>query len=100
MKYIAELTILIWLLSFNLLQGQRNIRYVEGSTEKIEQLIGDWDRERNEPTNNRTFERFQLPNTDLGAPFSHKGKTYVCFGDVWIDNGDPLGFTTDTVAAD
>ncbi len=100
MKYAITVSVFLWILSVSALHGQKSISYVEGSTEKIEQLIGDWDRERNVPTRNRTFEKYQLPSTDLGVPFLHKGKTYLCFGDVWIENGDPLGFTTDTIAAD
>jgi hypothetical protein len=100
MKRINVLLFLMGTLIALPVTGQKTIGYLEGSTEKIEQLIGDWDKERNVATKNRTFERFQLPNTDLGVPFQHNNKTYVCFGDVWIDNGDPLGYTTDTVAED
>jgi hypothetical protein len=49
--------------------------------EKVLQLTGDFDRERNEPTLNRTGERAGLWNTDLGASFEHAGTTYLLFGD-------------------
>ena len=63
---------------------------------KISQLVGDYDRHLQQPTENLTAQRFGLTNTDLGVPFLHKGKTYVAFGDVWLDNRDPLGWSEDT----
>jgi hypothetical protein len=63
---------------------------------KITQLIGDYDRQFKKPTENLTIERYQLPSTDLGIPFLHKGRTYLAFGDVWIDNGDPIAWSEDT----
>lgn len=60
--------------------------------------MGDWDLQRNEPTLSRTFERYKLPNTDLGVPFEHNGKTYLLFGDQFHTNyfrqrgaQDPIG---------
>ena len=34
------------------------LRYVPGSTVKVEQLIGEMDKERHQPTLSRTFTRF------------------------------------------
>jgi hypothetical protein len=95
-KEIPTFLILFLLLICAPVRGQKAIELVSGSTQKIEQLIGDWDKENEIPTQNRTLERYQLPSTDLGVPFNHKGKTYICFGDVWMENGDPLGYTNDT----
>jgi hypothetical protein len=81
---------------------QNDVIYVAGSSQKIEQLIGDWDNERKQPTNNLTAARFGLHATDLGVPFEHKGKTFVLFGDIpgTGNDRDPLGFTTDTDPGD
>ncbi len=79
------------------LLAQDGVVYIEGSTQKIEQLIGDWDKERDQPTQNLTNARFGLHATDLGVPFVHKEKTYILFGDIPGDGGDrdPIGFTGD-----
>ncbi len=64
---------------------------------KIIQLIGDYDRERQTATANLTTTRYQLVSTDLGVPFSHKGRTYVLFGDSFGGRGgDAIAHTTDT----
>ncbi len=57
------------------------LRYMPGSSIKIEQLIGEWDKERHQPTLSRTFTRYRIAGTDLGYSFSHKGRTYFLFGD-------------------
>jgi hypothetical protein len=41
-------------------------RFILGSTVKLEQLFGDFDKERKRPTPNRTFTRFSVLGTDLG----------------------------------
>jgi hypothetical protein len=55
--------------------------YVPGSTEKLEQLIGDFDKQRQVDTANRTFERYRIRGTDLGNSFEHEGQLYFLFGD-------------------
>lgn len=70
---------------------------------KISQLVGDYDRARDEPTLNRTFARYQLGSTDLGVPFRHDGRTYLLFGDTHgaaRKNGDAIAYTTDTKPED
>jgi hypothetical protein len=57
------------------------IRFVPGSTTKVEQLIGDEDKERHQPTLSRTVTRYQLQGTDLGYSFEHGGRVYFLFGD-------------------
>lgn len=65
---------------------------------KICQLVGDYDKERNEPTENQTFSRYQLSATDLGVPFQDGDTTWIAFGDTWgIVGGDrdAIAYTTD-----
>lgn len=82
--------------------AQNDIVYRKGSTHKIEQLVGDYDRHLKKSTANRTNERYGVHATDLGVPFEHKGKTYVAFGDIppTTNDRDPLAFTTDTTPED
>lgn len=66
---------------------------------KISQLIGDYDREQKESTQNRTFSRYELQATDLGVPFTYHNRTYILFGDTWGtvgNNRDAIAYTTDT----
>jgi Domain of unknown function (DUF4185) len=57
------------------------LRYVPRSTVKLEQLLGDQDKERNQPTRSQTVTRYQIQGTDLGYSFDHQGHTYFLFGD-------------------
>jgi len=57
------------------------IRYVPGSTVKVEQLLGEEDKERHQPTLSRTFTRYGIQGTDLGYSFEHDGHAYFLFGD-------------------
>jgi hypothetical protein len=69
----------------------------EGPAVKVEQIVGEYDRERREPTRNRTLSRFGLLGTDLGIPFRHKDRTYLLFGDTsGIRGGDAIAYSTDT----
>lgn len=74
----------------------QDVRMVEGSTIKIEQLIGDFDKERGIAVANQTQSRYGLGFTDLGVAFEHKDKIYIAFGDI-PDNSDrdPIAWTTD-----
>lgn len=63
---------------------------------KISQLTGDYDKEIDQPTQNRTYERYKLRSTDLGVPFQHDGRTYVLFGDTHgPPGGDAIAYTND-----
>jgi hypothetical protein len=66
------------------------LRYVDGSTRKISQLIGDVDRQTHQPTMRRTVARYQLQGTDLGYSFEHQGKIYFLFGDTLGAQGHAL----------
>jgi hypothetical protein len=56
------------------------LRYIPESTIKLEQLIGDQDKEHSKPTNNQTFTRFGIEGTELGYSFEHQGHAYFLFG--------------------
>ncbi|MCJ7654877.1 MAG: DUF4185 domain-containing protein [Dehalococcoidia bacterium] len=74
---------------------------VSAPATKIAQLIGENERERQQPTLNLTWSRYKLLGTDLGVPFRHKGKTYLLFGDtVGLRGGDAIAYTTDTTPED
>jgi hypothetical protein len=83
----------------------KNIVHVSGSTQKIYQLTGECDRERNEFTINRTQSRFGLIGTDLGSSFEHNGRIYFLFGDTTpvnphpyyrpLNGGDSIAYTED-----
>src|SRR5580693_2000054 len=57
------------------------IRYMAGSTIKVEQLLGEEDKERRQPTRSRTFTRYGIQGTDLGYSFENDGRVYFLFGD-------------------
>src|ERR1700686_1778211 len=70
------------------------IRYVAGSTVKVEQLLGEEDKERHQPTRSRTVTRYGLEGTDLGYSFEHDGRAYFLFG----DTVGQVGRALDTIA--
>jgi Domain of unknown function (DUF4185) len=57
------------------------LTYVPGSTHKINQLVGEMDKQAHQPTLSRTESRYRLQDTDLGYSFEHRGKIYFLFGD-------------------
>jgi hypothetical protein len=70
------------------------LRFLPGSTVKIEQLIGEVDKEFNRPTLSRTFSRFGVLGTDLGYSFEHEGHAYFLFG----DTVGHVSYAEDTIA--
>jgi hypothetical protein len=61
--------------------------------------VGDQDRALGQPTENLTFTRYGLANTDLGASFEHHGKLWFLFGDSWPSGGDAANpLCGDTIA--
>ncbi len=73
------------------------VRHVAGSTHKICQLTGDFDRQTGQPTGNQTRARYGVFGTDLGFSFLHDGRTYFLFGDtVGLHGGDSIAYTQDT----
>jgi hypothetical protein len=71
------------------------LRFVPGSTRKVEQLVGDVDLATKRPTVSRTEKRFGIGGTDLGSSFEHEGKLYFLFGDTVSRSGggDAMGTT-------
>lgn len=68
------------------------LQYVLGSTDKVEQLIGDYDVATRERTFNQTGTRYGIYGTDLGNSFQHNGRTYFLFGDtIGKGGGDVIG---------
>ena len=57
------------------------VRYVAGSTIKVQQLLGEEDKQLHQPTLSRTFTRYGIEGTDLGNSFEHRGRVYFLFGD-------------------
>jgi hypothetical protein len=57
------------------------LRHVVGTTVKVQQLVGEQDLERRQPTLSRTVARYGLAGTDLGSSFEHDGRVYFLFGD-------------------
>jgi Domain of unknown function (DUF4185)/TIR domain len=56
------------------------IHFIAESTTKLEQLIGDEDKETKRPTLSQTFTRFGIEGTSLGSSFDHQGRIYFLFG--------------------
>lgn len=65
---------------------------------KLEQLVGETDRQRGEPTRSQTYSRYGLEAIDLGVPFQKGDTTFVLFGDTWGNRGglpNTIAYTTD-----
>jgi len=75
-----------------------------GRALKIEQLIGDADKNTRQPTRGMTLKRFGVGGADLGSPFEDGERVIFLFGDT-IGKGNPpgadaIGFTTDRTPDD
>jgi hypothetical protein len=57
------------------------LRYVAGSTVKVEQLVGEEDKQLHQLTLSRTATRYGIEGTDLGNSFESGGRVYFLFGD-------------------
>jgi hypothetical protein len=72
--------------------------------QKVSQIIGETDRQRGIPTDNRTETLWGIRGTDLGSSFEYNGRLVFLFGDTWpvgpntadrpVD-GDAIAFSTD-----
>jgi uncharacterized protein DUF4185 len=71
-------------------QPGTKLTFIVGSTAKVEQLIGDLDKQRNAPTASQTLTRYGIEGTDLGYSFEHNGQVLFLFGDT-IGNAGPRG---------
>jgi hypothetical protein len=76
-----------------------------GPATKVCQVLGEVDRERGQPTVNRTESRFGISGADLGIPIEHQGALHLYFGDTFPTApllsetgyfGDSMAVTTDT----
>ncbi|HEV7252981.1 MAG TPA: DUF4185 domain-containing protein [Mesorhizobium sp.] len=57
------------------------VRLQPGGTEKVCQVLGEFDRQKGQPTVNLTASRFRFWGGDLGASVEHEGRLYFLFGD-------------------
>ncbi len=83
-------------------QNPAKLTWIEGSTVRVEQLVGDCDYPAQAatgscvPTANLTNTRARVLGTDLGASFESQGKLYFLFGDTLGANVEY--FASDTIA--
>jgi hypothetical protein len=75
------------------------IRFEAGSTVKLEQLLGEEDKEKHQPTLSLTETRYGIRGTDLGSSFEHNGRAYFLFGDTVgrLDHALDTIATTDAI---
>ncbi len=81
------------------LAAQPEIHYHPGTTRKVSQLTGDWDRPWGVPTLSQTDTRADFWATDLGSIVEHKGDLLFLFGDTWGGRGgllDTFGISRST----
>ncbi len=78
----------------------QTLSFVKGSTVKLEQLLGEEDKERRQPTRSLTFTRYKISGTDLGQSIEHQGRVYFFFGDTVGALGGALDTMATTDAAD
>jgi hypothetical protein len=71
---------------------------VEGSVSKVCQLIGDFDKDLNEPTTSLTYTRYGVAGTDLGVSFEHNNEIMFLFGDTVGRNTYPFSGRSDSFA--
>ncbi len=57
------------------------LSYEAGSSIKLQQLLGQEDKQLHQPTLNQTFVRYGIQGTDLGNSFESGGLVYFLFGD-------------------
>ena len=57
------------------------LHYVAGSTVKVQQLLGEEDKQLHQLTLSRTVSRYGIEGTDLGSSFEHEARVYFLFGD-------------------
>ncbi|MGD0750333.1 MAG: DUF4185 domain-containing protein [Anaerolineales bacterium] len=79
--------------------GGTLLTYIPGSTAKLEQLLGEEDKQLHQPTLSQTFTRYGIQGTDLGSSFENNGLTYFLFGDTVgrLDNAlDTIATTSAT----
>ena len=95
---IPFFVLIVWTRSLAAAPDASDLRYVAGSTKKVGQLTGDFDRGLDRPTLSQTGKRYGVIGTDLGSSFEHRGRLYFLFGDTFGRPGDwdALAWTTNT----
>ncbi len=81
-------------------QSAPTLTYVAGSTTKLEQLLGEEDKQLHQPTLSQTETRYGIQGTDLGSSFLSHGLVYFLFGDTVgkLDKASDTMATTDAAA--
>ncbi|MBA3714236.1 MAG: DUF4185 domain-containing protein [Pyrinomonadaceae bacterium] len=87
-KSILVFIVAVWMASPAVAADPPDLLYVPGSTEKVCQLTGDFDRGLKRPTLSQTAKRYGVTGTDLGSSFEHEGRLYFLFGDTKGRPGD------------
>ncbi len=75
------------------------LTYISGSTVKLEQLLGDEDKQLQQPTLSQTVTRYGIEGTDLGYNYEYQGQIYFLFGDT-VGQQDRALDTIATTTAD
>jgi hypothetical protein len=70
----------------------RRVDWVAGSSAKVRQLSGERDNQLDVFTDSRTETNYGIIGSDLGASFTHNGRIYFLFGDVYPVHEDPVRF--------
>jgi len=99
MKYLSVFAVLLSSAQFTARAAEpAELIAVPNSTQKVCQLTGDFDREKNTGTLSETGKKFGVVGTDLGSSFEHKDRLYFLFGDTVGRPGDrdALAWTTST----
>jgi hypothetical protein len=74
--------------------GPVTLTWIPGSSVKLEQMIGDTDRQTGLPTRSQTFARYQVGGTDLGYSFEHGNRLLFLFGDtLYFHAGDTMAWS-------
>ena len=74
----------------NLSVAKPTLIYIDGSSVKINQVVGEEDKQLHQPTLSRTFSRYKLAGVDLGYSFEHEGRAIFLFGDTVGAKGGAL----------
>lgn len=85
---ILVFVVVVWITRPAVATEPSDLHYVLGSTEKVCQLTGDFDRGLQKPTLSQTATRYGVLGTDLGSTFEHEGRLYFLFGDTIGQPGD------------
>lgn len=98
-KLVFSIVLLLVATGTKVIQGEDyTVERVEQSVVKVCQLVGDFDRERNQSTSSLTFTRYGVLGTDLGVSFVHGDKLIFLFGDTVGKSSSPFSGKDDSFA--